>query len=40
MAFKTRLLYRWKDDVVGEETKKNFEKLFKWIKEKVKQPND
>ncbi len=40
MAFKTRLLYRWKNDVVDEETKKNFEKLFKWIKEKVKQPNN
>lgn len=31
MAFKTRLLYSEKDDVVGEETKKNFLKLFKWI---------
>ncbi len=40
MAFKTRLLYNWKDDVVGEETKKNFKKLFKWIQERVKQPND
>lgn len=40
MAFKTRLLYSEKDDVVGEETKKNFLKLFEWIKEKVKQPND
>ncbi len=28
MAFKTRLLYSEKDDVVGEETKKNFLKLF------------
>ncbi|GAA7090476.1 hypothetical protein Kyoto51B_02130 [Helicobacter pylori] len=40
MAFKTRLLYSGKDDVVGEETKKNFLKLFEWIKERVKQPND
>ncbi|GHS25271.1 hypothetical protein VN1154_09110 [Helicobacter pylori] len=40
MAFKTRLLYSGKDDVVGEETKKNFLKLFEWIKEIVKQPND
>ncbi len=40
MAFKTRLLYNEKDDVVGEETKKNFLKLFEWIKERVKQPND
>ncbi len=40
MAFKTRLLYGEKDDVVGEETKKNFLKLFEWIKERVKQPND
>ncbi|GAA6817023.1 hypothetical protein AOH178_01730 [Helicobacter pylori] len=40
VAFKTRLLYNWKDDVVGEETKKNFLKLFEWIKERVKQPND
>ncbi|GAA8103502.1 hypothetical protein HpBT101_05940 [Helicobacter pylori] len=40
MAFKTRLLYSRKDDVVGEETKKNFLKLFEWIKERVKQPND
>ncbi|BDA04564.1 hypothetical protein OHP005_03210 [Helicobacter pylori] len=40
MAFKTRLLYSEKDDVVGEETKKNFKKLFEWIKERVKQPND
>ncbi|GAA9139278.1 hypothetical protein BTM398_01060 [Helicobacter pylori] len=37
---KTRLLYSEKDDVVGEETKKNFLKLFEWIKERVKQPND
>ncbi|WQT40807.1 ATP-binding protein [Helicobacter pylori] len=40
VAFKTRLLYNWKDDVVGEDTKKNFLKLFEWIKERVKQPND
>ncbi|GAA7791309.1 hypothetical protein HpMS118_00850 [Helicobacter pylori] len=40
MAFKTRLLYSEKDDVVGEETKKNFLELFEWIKERVKQPND
>lgn len=40
MAFKTRLLYSEQDDVVGEETKKNFLKLFEWIKERVKQPND
>ncbi|GAA9330101.1 hypothetical protein HpHA245_02780 [Helicobacter pylori] len=40
MAFKARLLYSEKDDVVGEETKKNFLKLFEWIKERVKQPND
>lgn len=40
MAFKTRLLYSGKDDVVGEYTKKNFLKLFEWIKERVKQPND
>ncbi len=31
MAFKTRLLHSEKDDVVGEETKKNFLKLFEWI---------
>ncbi|NHA55320.1 AAA family ATPase [Helicobacter pylori] len=31
MAFKTRLLYSRKDDVVGEETKENFKKLFEWI---------
>ncbi|GAA8984672.1 hypothetical protein BTM261_02540 [Helicobacter pylori] len=40
MSFKTRLLYSEKDDVVSEETKKNFLKLFEWIKERVKQPND
>ncbi|GHR09652.1 hypothetical protein VN0438_01130 [Helicobacter pylori] len=26
--------------LVGEETKNNFKKLFEWIKERVKQPND
>ncbi len=31
MAFKARLLYSGKDDVVGEETTKNFKKLFEWI---------
>ncbi len=31
MAFKTRLLYGEKDDVMSEETKKNFLKLFEWI---------
>ncbi|GAA7845843.1 hypothetical protein HpMS32_08810 [Helicobacter pylori] len=31
MAFKARLLYSGKDDVVSEETKKNFLKLFEWI---------
>ncbi len=31
MAFKTRLLYSLEDDVVTEETKKNFLKLFEWI---------
>ncbi|GAA7333811.1 hypothetical protein MLS206_06910 [Helicobacter pylori] len=31
MAFKTRLLYSEKDDVVSEETKNNFLKLFEWI---------
>ncbi len=40
MAFKARLLYSGKDDVVSEKTKKNFLKLFEWIKERVKQPND
>ncbi|GAA9025060.1 hypothetical protein Taitung203_01750 [Helicobacter pylori] len=37
MAFKTRLLYNGKDDVVGEETKNNFKKLFEWI---AKECND
>ncbi|WRA30764.1 AAA family ATPase [Helicobacter pylori] len=40
MAFKARLLYSEKDDVVDEKTKNNFKKLFEWIKERVKQPND
>ncbi|EPZ94425.1 AAA family ATPase [Helicobacter pylori] len=31
MAFKARLLYSGKDDVMSEETKKNFQKLFEWI---------
>ncbi len=31
MAFKTRLLYSEKDDVVDKDTKKNFLKLFEWI---------
>ncbi|GAA7197570.1 hypothetical protein HpBGD69_13050 [Helicobacter pylori] len=31
MAFKARLLYSGKDDVVSEETKENFQKLFEWI---------
>ncbi len=32
MAFKTRLLYGGEDDVMSEETKKNFLCLFEWIK--------
>ncbi len=39
MAFKTRLLYSGKDDVVSEETKKNFLKLFErivWITNLIK----
>ncbi len=31
MTFKARLLYSWKDDVMSEETKKNFQKLFEWM---------
>ncbi|GAA9611274.1 hypothetical protein HpVa100_00820 [Helicobacter pylori] len=31
IAFKARLLYSEKDDVVSEETKNNFKKLFEWI---------
>ncbi len=38
MAFKARLLYSGKDDVVGEETKKNFKKLFEWIKKECNNP--
>lgn len=37
MAFKTRLLYSGKDDVMSEETKENFQKLFEWI---AKECND
>ncbi|WP_437342481.1 ATP-dependent nuclease [Helicobacter pylori] len=35
MAFKTRLLYGEKDDVMSKETKKNFLCLFEWIKKRV-----
>ncbi len=35
MTFKTRLLYGEKDDVMSEETKKNFLCLFEWIKKRV-----
>lgn len=38
MAFKTRLLYGGEDDVVSEETKKNFLKLFEWIKRECNNP--
>lgn len=38
MAFKTRLLYGGEDDVVSEETKKNFLKLFEWIKKECNNP--
>ncbi len=38
MAFKTRLLYSGKDDVVSKETKKNFKKLFEWIKKECNNP--
>ncbi|WRA20537.1 ATP-binding protein [Helicobacter pylori] len=38
MAFKTRLLYGGKDDVMSEETKKNFLKLFEWIKKECNNP--
>lgn len=38
MAFKTRLLYGEKDDAVSEETKKNFLKLFEWIKKECNNP--
>ncbi len=35
MVFKTRLLYGGEDDVMSEETKKNFLCLFEWIKKRV-----
>ncbi len=38
MAFKTRLLHGEKDDAVSEETKKNFLKLFEWIKKECNNP--
>ncbi|MCQ2828949.1 ATP-binding protein [Helicobacter pylori] len=38
MAFKTRLLYGEKDDVMSEETKKNFLCLFEWIKKECNNP--
>ncbi|MGL2632186.1 hypothetical protein ACQJ6W_03320 [Helicobacter pylori] len=38
MAFKARLLYSGKDDVMIEETKKNFLKLFEWIKKECNNP--
>ncbi|GAA9422366.1 hypothetical protein TH0833_06030 [Helicobacter pylori] len=38
MAFKTRLLYSGKDDVMSEETKENFKKLFEWIKKECNNP--
>lgn len=38
MAFKTRLLYSGKDDIMSEETKKNFLKLFEWIKKECNNP--
>ncbi|WQS41746.1 ATP-binding protein [Helicobacter pylori] len=38
MAFKTRLLYGEKDDAVSEGTKKNFLKLFEWIKKECNNP--
>ncbi|MFP6138890.1 ATP-binding protein [Helicobacter pylori] len=38
MAFKTRLLYSWKNDVMSEETKKNFLKLFEWVKKECNNP--
>lgn len=38
MAFKARLLYSGKDDVVSEKTKKNFLKLFEWIKKECNNP--
>ncbi|WRC16745.1 ATP-binding protein [Helicobacter pylori] len=38
MAFKTRLLYGGEDDVMSEETKENFKKLFEWIKKECNNP--
>ncbi|GAA7528500.1 hypothetical protein MMM114_13110 [Helicobacter pylori] len=38
MAFKTRLFYSGKDDVMSEETKENFQKLFEWIKKECNNP--
>ncbi|MFP6026042.1 ATP-binding protein [Helicobacter pylori] len=38
MAFKTRLLYGEKDDVMSKETKENFKKLFEWIKKECNNP--
>ncbi|GAA7302559.1 hypothetical protein HpM042_02550 [Helicobacter pylori] len=38
MAFKARLLYSGKDDVMSEETKENFQKLFEWIKKECNNP--
>ncbi|WNE32802.1 AAA family ATPase [Helicobacter pylori] len=38
MAFKASLLYSGKDDAVSEETKKNFLKLFEWIKKECNNP--
>ncbi len=38
MAFKTRFLYGEKDDAMSEETKKNFLKLFEWIKKECNNP--
>ncbi len=37
MAFKTKLLYGGKDDVMSEETKENF-KMFEWIKKECNNP--
>ncbi len=38
MAFKARLLYSGKDDAITNETKKNFQKLFEWIKKECNNP--
>ncbi|WP_120912671.1 ATP-binding protein [Helicobacter pylori] len=38
MAFKARLLYSEKDDAITNETKKNFQKLFEWIKKECNNP--